>query len=75
MTEEDKVVENANLDTLKERLMTVTNEIDAIKHSFTKSTEDLSRIQNMLSVGKLDDLSGIMQKYESKVAEVEKEKM
>jgi len=76
MAEENKVIKNVeNLDSLKEKLMTVTNEIDAIKLSFTKSTEDLSRIQNMLNVGNIEDLSGVLDKYENKIAEAEKKRV
>ena len=55
--------------------MTVTNEIDAIKLSFSKSTEDLSRIQNMLNVGNIENLTGVLDKYEDKIAEAEKQRM
>ncbi len=76
MAEENKVVKNVeNLDSLKEKLTTVTNEIDAIKLSFTKSAEDLSRIQNMLNVGNIEDISGVLDKYENQIAEAEKQKM
>ena len=64
MAEENKAVRNIeNLDSLKEKLMTVTNEIDAIKLSFTKGAEELSRIQNMLNVGNIEDLGGVFDKY------------
>ena len=76
MAEENKVVKNVeNLDSLKEKLNTVTNEIDAIKLSFSKSAEDLSRIQNMLNIGNIEDISGVLDKYENQVAEAEKKRI
>ena len=76
MAEDNKVVKNVeNLDSLKEKLMTVTNEIDAIKLSFSKSTEDLSRIQSMLSVGSIENVSGVLDKYEGQIAEAEKQRI
>ena len=76
MAEENKIAENVeNIDTLKEKLHAVSNEIDVIKNSFTKNAENLSRIQNMLSVGNFDDLTGMIEKFESRVAEVEKQRL
>lgn len=76
MTEDNKVEANVgNLDSLKEKLMTVTEEIDQIKISFTKSTEELARIQNMLSADQVGDIGNILEKYESRVTEAEKQRM
>jgi len=76
MAEGNKAVKNIeNLDSLKEKLMTVTNEIDAIKLSFTKGAEELSRIQNMLNVGNIEDLTGVLDKYENKIQEAEKQRV
>jgi len=72
MVVENKGVED--IDSLKEKLLAVSNEIDTIKNSFSKSTEDLSRIQRMLSVGDLEDIGGMIEKFESKIAEAEKQK-
>ena len=71
------VVENKgteDIDSLKEKLLAVSNEIDTIKNSFSKNTEDLSRIQKMLSVGDLEDIGGMIEKFENKIAEAEKQK-
>ncbi len=71
------VVENKgseDIDSLREKLMAVSNEIDTIKNSFSKNTEDLSRIQKMLSLGDLEDIGGMIEKFESKIAEVERQK-
>jgi chromosome segregation ATPase len=71
------VVENKgmdDIDSIKEKLLAVSNEIDTIKNSFSKNTEDLSRIQRMLSIGDLEDLGGMIEKFEYKIAEAEKQK-
>ena len=76
MTEENEVVEDVeHIDSLKEKLLAVSNEIDSIKNSFSRSAEDLSRIQSMLSVEHLDEIGGMLEKFESKVAEAEKMKI
>jgi len=73
MTEENKVVEDVeHIGSLKEKLLSVSNEIDAIKTSFSRSAEDLSRIQSMLSMEHLDEIGGILERFESKVVETEK---
>jgi chromosome segregation ATPase len=73
MTEEKKVVEDLEyLGSFKEKLLAVSNEIDTIKNSFSRSTEDLSRIQGMLSVKQVDEISGILDKFEERVSEAEK---
>ena len=73
MEKENKSLGNLeHIDTLKEKLMSVSNEIDSIKNSFSKSAEDLSKIQNMLQIGNLDELGGMLERFESKISEVEK---
>ena len=75
MAEENKSEENyVNLDSLRERLTAVTNQINAIKDSFTRGTEELAKIQSMLSMGNLDDITSVLQKYEDKVAEAERKR-
>jgi chromosome segregation ATPase len=74
MTEENKMDDVEHIGSLKEKLLDVSNEIDTLKNSFSKNAEDLSRIQNMLSVQNLDELNGILQKFESKVVEEEKKR-
>ncbi len=72
---EEKIVEDmGNLDTLRKKLMTVTNEIDSIKDSFSKGTEDLERIQKMLHVENIDEISGVLEHFENRVQEAEKQK-
>ena len=75
MAEEDKIRKNyENLDSLKEKLVAVTSEIDEIKSSFAKNTEDLSRIQSMLSIGHIDDIGGVIETYESRIEESERKR-
>ena len=74
MTEENKMDDVEHIGSLKEKLLAVSNEIDTLKNSFSKSTEDLSRIQNMLNVQNLDEINGILQRFESKVVEEEKKR-
>lgn len=74
MDEESQSGEVEHIGSLKEKLLTVSDEIDAIKNSFSKSAEDLSRIQNMLSVGHLDEITGILEKFEGQVAEAERKR-
>jgi chromosome segregation ATPase len=76
MVERKNAGENmGNLDSLKEKLIAVTNEIDAIKTSFTKNTQELARIQDTLSVGNIEDIGGIVESYENKIAEAEKQRV
>ena len=73
MAEENKVVVNAeNIGSLKEKLLTVSNEIDSIKNSFSRSADDLARIQNLLRVEHLDEISGILENFENRVQEAER---
>ena len=75
MVEENESEGNyGNLDSLKERLTAVTNQIDAIRDSFTRSTEELAKIQNMLNIGNLEDITSVIEKYENRVAEAEKKR-
>lgn len=64
--------ETEHIDSLKEKLLAVSNEIDIIKNSFSKNTQDLSKIQSMLNVEHLDEIGGILENFESRVAEAEK---
>jgi len=75
MAEENKSEGSyGNFDSLKERLTAVTNQIDAIKDSFTRSTEELAKIQSMLNIGNLDDITSVLEKYENRIAEAERKR-
>jgi chromosome segregation ATPase len=63
-----------HVDTLMDRLRQAADEIDQIKTSFCKSTENLSRIQNMLDVGGLQQIGGIIEKFEGKLIEAERKR-
>jgi chromosome segregation ATPase len=63
-----------HVDTLMDRLRQAADEIDQIKTSFSKSTENLSRIQNMLDVGGLQQIGGIIEKFEGKLIEAERKR-
>ena len=70
MVEENiKPGEGEHLDSLKGRLKQVADEIDTIRTSFTKSTEELSRIQTMLDVGKLDQITQVLENFENRISE------
>jgi len=75
MSEENTLVKGVeHLGYIEERLRQATDEIDSIKSLFSKSTEDLSRIQNMLDVGKLGEISTIIEKCEGRATEAEKKR-
>lgn len=66
--------ETEHMNSLKERLRNVADEIDSIKNSFSKSTEDLSRIQSMLDIGNLEEIGSVIENFESRISEMEKKK-
>jgi chromosome segregation ATPase len=73
MAEENMEVKDIeHVSFLKERLHQVADEIDAIKNSFSKGTEDLSRIQSMLDIENLEEIGNIIENFEGRVSEVEK---
>ena len=75
MDDEDMSTGNAeNLVSLGERLRQAADEIDIVKNSFAKNTEDLLRIKNMLDVGNLEDINEIIEKFETQITEAEKKK-
>jgi len=75
MSEEHTLGKNmGQLGSLEERLRQATDEIDSIKSLFSKSTEDLSRIQSMLDVGNLGEISTIIEKIEGRATEAERKR-
>ena len=75
MTEENEVMENTQqTDSLKNKLRAVTEEIDVLKNSFSKGAQDLARIQSMLDISNIDDMSSAIARFEGQVAEAEKQK-
>ena len=76
MTEENKMIKDiGHVDSLKDKLRMVTTEIDSIKNSFAKGAEDLARIQNMLDLGNLEEITTMIERYEGQVAEAERQRM
>ena len=75
MTEENIEMDSmGNVSSIKDRLRQVANEIDTLKNSFSKGTEELSRIQNMLDVEKMEDVTTIVENYESRISDMEKKR-
>jgi chromosome segregation ATPase len=76
MNEKTEMVKDAEqLGLLREKLLNVSDEIDAVKNSFSRNAEDLSRIQTMLSLEHLDEISGILDKFENRISEAEQRKV
>lgn len=76
MTDGNKMLKNVgDIDSLKDKLQMVTSEIDTIKNSFAKGAEDLARLQNMLDLGNLEQISTMIERYEGQVAEAERQRM
>jgi len=65
---------NPEVDTLEERLRQAASEIDNLTNSFNKTTEDLSRIKNMLDVDALREITSTIQKFEGQLSEIEKQR-
>jgi len=75
MVREDmKMGEIEHISSLKERLRHVADEIDSIKTSFSRSTEDLSRIQSMLDVGNLEEIGTVIENFESRITEMDRKR-
>jgi len=75
MTEESNMVRDVeHIGSLKERLQHVANEIDTVKDSFSKSTEELTKIKSMLDIGSLDEISGIIESFEGRLSEIDKQR-
>ena len=75
MTEGNNEMNNIeNVDSLKNKLRTVNEEIDAIKNSFSKGAQDLARIQSMLDMGSFEDMSSTIERFENQVAETERQR-
>lgn len=75
MSEENITTTNTDhLIDLGDKLRHAANEIDNIKNSFVKNTEELNKIKTLLDVEKLDEINGIIEKFEVQVIEAEKRK-
>jgi len=75
MSEENMPAGNAeHLVSLGEKLRQAADEIDNVKNSFAKNTEDLSRIKSMLDVGSLEDINNLIERFEGEITEAERRK-
>ena len=63
-----------DMTTFEHTLRQVATEIDSLKSSFSKGTEDLSRIRNMLDVDAFKEISVAIQKFEGQINEIEKQR-
>jgi len=63
-----------NIGSLVERLRQAANEIDLIKDTFSRSNENLSKIRGMLDVDSLDNITIMIERFEEKVMEAEKQR-
>ncbi len=57
-----------------DRLEQASTEIDSIKSSFSKGTEDLARIQSMLTLEGVDKFSTMIQDFEDRFSESERKR-
>ncbi|MCK5343506.1 MAG: hypothetical protein KAR20_08880, partial [Candidatus Heimdallarchaeota archaeon] len=65
---------SGQIGSLEETLRQAVNEIDHIKHTFSESTENLSRIKNMLDVGALKEISVTIEKFEDQLSSIQRER-
>jgi chromosome segregation ATPase len=63
-----------NIDSLKANLQQISNEIETVRSSFCKGTENLEKIQSMLDAGHLDDFTSMIELFEDRVSSMEREK-
>lgn len=75
MSEENKDMGSSfEIGSLEQRLRQAVDEIDNIKLSFTKNTEELSRIKTMLDVEALKEITSTIRKYEELLMEAQKQR-
>ena len=67
---EPEVKEHAG--TFMERLQQASNEIDSIKSSFSKSMEDLAKVQNVLSLDGVNKVNSMIQNFEDRLSDAER---
>ncbi len=60
--------------TLLERLQQASDEISTIKSSFSKGMSDLEKIQSILSLDGLDQVTNMMQEFEHRITESERQR-
>ena len=72
--EEEYTGANVDLGSFENKIQEVANEIDLIKDSFSKSTEDLTRIKNMLDVNTFKDITATIERFEGLLSDANKQK-
>ena len=70
--EESDELKGPHTSTFIERLQKASTEIDSIKSSFSKSMDDLAKIQSMLSLDGVNKLNTMIQDFEDRVTEAER---
>ncbi|MCK5113017.1 MAG: hypothetical protein KAQ84_05685, partial [Thermoplasmatales archaeon] len=64
--------EEEHANTFMERLQQASNEIDSIKSSFSKSMDDLAKIQNVLSLDGVNKFNSMIQNFEDRLSDAER---
>lgn len=64
-----------NASILLEKLQQASNEISSIKNSFSKNMDELEKIQSMLSFDDLGKITGMLQDFETRISEAERQKI
>ena len=54
-----------HVSSLKDRLHQVVDEIDALKETFSKNTENLTKIQSMLDIGSIEHITTMIEDFET----------
>jgi len=65
---------NVDLGSFEDKIQKVANEIDQIKDSFSKGTEDLTRIKNMLDINTFKDITATIERFEGLLSEANRKK-
>jgi len=68
----DNVSIKSSKNSFMERLQEASTELGSVKSSFSKSMEDLSKIQSMLSLDGLDKMDSMIRSFEDRLSESER---
>jgi chromosome segregation ATPase len=68
----DEVSVRSSKDSFIERLQEASNELGSVKSSFSKSMEDLSKIQSMLNLDGLNKMDSMIRSFEDRLSESER---
>lgn len=64
--------DSEHVSSLKDRLHQVVDEIDALKDSFSKNTENLGKIKSMLDIGSIEHITTMIEDFEHRIVEAER---